>query len=72
MIRDHETGWVEPSITINGHALTFAQAMTVRVALSNFAMFLADSATRRNLGERLADGYSLNLQALERFMRTEV
>lgn len=36
-------GWVEPDITINGVALTFAQAMTVRVAIQSFVTSLADS-----------------------------
>ena len=32
--------WNEPAITINGHPLTVAQAMTIRVALGSFAMDL--------------------------------
>jgi len=69
MIRDDDTGWTEPTITINGHELTFAQAMTVRVAISNFGLFLSDSAVRRQIGERLADGYREHIGTLERAMR---
>ena len=71
MIHDSETGWVEPTITINGRELTFAQAMTLRVAVGHFGMFLADGAIRRSIGDRLADGYRANLGEIERFMREE-
>lgn len=33
---------MEPTITINGHELTTAQAMTLRVALETFAMSLQE------------------------------
>ena len=69
MVRDDETGWVEPDITINGHQLTFPQAMAVRVAVSNFLQYLSDRPSRKLLGERLADGYAANLTMVERFMR---
>jgi hypothetical protein len=32
----------EPIITVNGHKLTEAQAMTVRVAIESFAAMLAE------------------------------
>jgi hypothetical protein len=34
-------GMVEAEIVINGSKLSFGQAMTVRVALENFVMYLA-------------------------------
>lgn len=34
-------GMVEPDIVINGTALSFGQAMTVRVAIENFALFIS-------------------------------
>jgi hypothetical protein len=40
----------EPIITINGHVLNSAQAMTVRVALSGFSMELADPDWFKELG----------------------
>lgn len=46
----------EPDITINGHKLSFAQAMTVRVALSNFGLWLADDASAA-LNPALRDNY---------------
>jgi hypothetical protein len=39
-MKDPETGWVEADITVNGQKLTFAQSMTVRVALQTFAQTL--------------------------------
>ncbi len=41
----------EPTITINGVSLTTAQAMTVRVALQNFAMELSDPEFKEAVGE---------------------
>jgi hypothetical protein len=58
-----ENGWVEADITINGTKLTFAQAMTVRVALSSFAMQLTDPTWQRDLGT-IATGYRAQLDAL--------
>jgi hypothetical protein len=60
MIRDPESGWVEASITINGVLLTFAEAMTVRVAVSSFAMYVAHPENREELGA-IADGYRQHL-----------
>lgn len=71
MIRDDETGWIEPTITINGRELSFAQAMTLRVAVGHFGMFLADGNIRRSIGDRLAEGYQANLAEIERSMRSE-
>lgn len=42
--------WSEPAITINGHALTIAQAMAVRVAVSNFLLELSDPENLEALG----------------------
>jgi len=33
-MKDEASGWVEPDITINGRLLSFAEAMSVRVAIS--------------------------------------
>jgi hypothetical protein len=43
-------GMVEPEITINGASLNFAQAMTVRVALESFAMWIAELPDKERTG----------------------
>jgi len=47
----------EPSITINGHELTEAQALTMRVALQCFALQIeyAEDQTSRNYLDRIAE-----------------
>ena len=69
MIHDTETGWTEPTITINGRQLSFAEAMTVRVAVSSFRLFVAEPSNREGLGPGLAQNYDLRLAAVERYMR---
>jgi hypothetical protein len=69
MIHDQETGWTEPTITINGRALTFAEAMTVRVAVSSFRMFVNEPSNRKGLGAELATNYDARLAAVESYMR---
>lgn len=56
MIKDEETGWVEPSITINGQPLSFAEAMTVRVAIATMQLQMSDPATQALVG-KVAAGY---------------
>lgn len=41
---------MEPTIIVNGRVLTDAQAMAVRVAVSNFHMETADPEFRAELG----------------------
>lgn len=67
-MRDPETGWVEPDITINGRQLTFAEAMAVRVAVSSFRMFACNPAN--GLGKELAAGYDRQLASVEDAMRS--
>jgi hypothetical protein len=67
MLTDRETGWIEPTVVINGVELTFPQAMTLRVAVSSFLMFCA--ANREGLGFQLADSYRAHSEAIERIMR---
>jgi hypothetical protein len=66
-MRDDETGLVEPDITINGAPLTFAQAMTMRVAVSGYAMLLDSPTMRQQLGA-LGDNYLAHLSAITRLM----
>ena len=40
----------EPHVTINGHELTQAQAMTMRVAINLFSIELQDDKFRDDLG----------------------
>lgn len=58
MPRDPDSGLTEPDIVINGRALTFAECMTVRVALSNFRIWLSDPESRAGIGEPLAGNYA--------------
>ena len=67
MIRDDETGWVEANIRINSHTLTFAQAMTVRVAVTSFLMQVQDPKTRELLGP-IAEGYEAQLISVMRLL----
>ncbi len=67
---DPDSGWVEPDIVINGRALTFAECMSLRVAVSNFRMSLSAPMMRAGLGERLAEGYDHHLAAIEQTMLT--
>lgn len=49
---------LEPSIEINGITLTHGQAMTVRVALENFAMTLASEGLGEDkTGKGICAGY---------------
>jgi hypothetical protein len=62
MITNSETSWSEATIVINGYQLTFAESMSVRVAVSSFRMSL--NANRKELG-LIADGYDFHLTAVE-------
>jgi hypothetical protein len=68
MPTDEMTGLVEPNITVNGRALSFAESMTVRVALSSFRISLSDAAMRQGIGERLATNYDTHASRVEQLM----
>lgn len=65
---DRESCMVEPDIIVNGRALTFAECMAVRVAISSFRLSLTSSPLRVGLGERLAEGYDHHLSMVEQTM----
>jgi hypothetical protein len=65
MLEDSDTGLREPTITIEGEVLTFAEAMTLRVAIGMFCIQLADPDFRRGLGEVLAGHYARHAHAIE-------
>lgn len=65
---DDDSGWVEPDILINGRALTFAECMAVRVAVSSFRITLTAFSVRQGLGEGLAKGYDHHLASVEQTM----
>lgn len=69
MIRDHETGWIEASVTINGTTLSFAEAMSLRVAVSSFRIQLGDPAFRAGLGS-IAANYDAHLARVEQLLIT--
>lgn len=68
MPRDPETGMVEPDIIVNGHVLSFAECITMRVAITSFAMWLDDPANRVGLGEQLATNYDHHAAMIIRTM----
>lgn len=57
----------EPDIIINGVKLDFAQAMSVRVAVSSFRINLSDPEHREALG-LIGDSYDKRLAEVERIM----
>lgn len=67
MIKDPETGWQEPSVTINGKELSYAEAMVVRVAVTSFRMAIAEDSLQIALGP-LAHGYDFHLRVVERLL----
>jgi hypothetical protein len=68
MPTDPDSGMVEPDIVVNGYALTFAEAMSVRVAVSSMRISLTDPEHRAGIGERLAGNYDHHLANVERMM----
>lgn len=68
MPTDRESLLIEPDIIVNGRALTFAECMAVRVAVSSFRMSLTSGTLRAGLGAGLADGYDHHLAEVERTM----
>lgn len=61
----------EPTVVINGHTLTQAQAMTVRVALGIFAMSLMDENTmgKDHTARTMTEGYSRCIGEIHKIMR---
>lgn len=60
----------EPTITVNGVTLTTAQAMTVRVALGNFAIFLnSEGLGDDENGRTLCAGYLAAIYTVTAIMR---
>lgn len=67
-MKDEATGLTEADITINGRLLSFAESMSVRVAIGSFRLSLTDHEMRRGLGARLAHNYDHHLEAVERLI----
>lgn len=68
MPTDRNSGWVEPDIVINGRALTFAECMSVRVAIGSFRLSLQDREICAGIGTVLACNYDHHLASVERTM----
>lgn len=68
MPRDDDSGLVEPDIVVNGRALSFAECMAVRVAISSFRLSLTAESLRDGIGQSLADNYDRLLVIVERTM----
>lgn len=66
---DKDSGFVEPDVVINGHDLAFGEIVTLRVAVSTFAIWLSAPSVRKSVGEGLADNYTSHLRAIESKMR---
>lgn len=61
--------WNEPAITINGHPLTVAQAMTIRVAIGSFAMDLRTHGLGDDgHGAAMVQGYLAAIHDIHRLM----
>lgn len=56
--------WKEAKIVIEGTELTFAQSMTVRVAIGAFQRILSDEEYRKALGE-IGDNYQARLVEIQ-------
>ena len=65
---DTDSGLIEPDIIVNGRALTFAECMAVRVAVSSFRIALTAPSIRKGLGTGLANGYDHHLAHVEQTM----
>jgi hypothetical protein len=63
--RETQSKMAEPTIIVNGHALTSAQAMAVRVAVSSFNYELGDD----NHGQTMAIAYREKLTEVLRMMQ---
>lgn len=61
----------EPYIQIGDHVLTEAQAMAVRVAVTNFHMETGDRDSAREIGE-IAVGYHARLSEVLRIIFKEM
>jgi hypothetical protein len=60
----------EPKITVNGIELTTAQAMTVRVAIQNFAIDLKEQGLGTDVtGMSIAQGYQRCIHTINDIMR---
>lgn len=70
MITDPDSGWVEPTVVINGRELSFAEAMALRVAVQTFALQLSSPVMRDGLAQ-LGRHYQQHLTSIERMMRGE-
>lgn len=68
MPTDPESGWVEPDVIINGRALTFAECMTLRVAVSSMRISLSAPTMHAGLGDHLATAYDQHLASIEQTM----
>ena len=69
-MHNEETDWTEPDVTINGHALSFGQAMALRVAVSSFLMSLSepDALGDDEAGRGIAAGYRQRLIEIAKLM----
>jgi hypothetical protein len=62
----------EPTITVDGYTLSSAEAMTVRVALGNFAIFLTDEGLGDDEnGKKLCAGYLAAIRNITQLMRED-
>jgi len=67
-MKDATTGWTEADIVINGHKLTFAESMTLRVAIGSFRIGLSDKHMREGIGEMLAHNYDKLAATIEKML----
>lgn len=64
---------MEPKVEVNGHLLTTAQAMTLRVALESFAMGLTEEGLGDDKhGNEIARLYLQRIREIRKFMYENV
>lgn len=68
-MRDKDSGWVEADVTINGHELSFAESMVLRVAVSSMRMYASNLENAKGLGMELATNYDVHLGNIEAYLQ---
>jgi hypothetical protein len=59
---------MEPEITINGHKISNAMAMTIRVAIENFAFSLSKDGLDNESGQDISKLYLDRIIEIRKFM----
>jgi hypothetical protein len=60
--------WKEAEIIINGHLLTFAESMTVRVAIETLSQDLMNGLGNDDVGNEICKGYYVNIDKIRTYI----